>query len=93
VLAAHVGVAFATEVVHRWLHIPQLKRSLVRSVQVDPQSVGVGAEHPEAHECMFPDPEQSGVPAPHFVPHAPQLLVVLICVSHPWSGPPSVQCA
>jgi hypothetical protein len=32
-------------------------------------------------------------PAPQEVPQAPQLLGVSIGVSHPWSGPPSPQCA
>jgi hypothetical protein len=86
-----VGVACATCVMHTLPHVPQLLRSIVVSVHVIVHSV-IPAEQLEAQEYMLPDPEQSGVPLPHFVPHAPQLLTVLICVSHPWSGPPSPQC-
>jgi hypothetical protein len=71
----------------------QLLESVVVSTQLEPQSVGVGAEHPDVQEYVLPDPEQSGVPPVHPIPHAPQLLAVLIFVSHPWSGPPSPQCA
>jgi hypothetical protein len=73
-------------------HMPQLLRSIVVSVQVIEHNV-IPAEQPDAHEYMLPDPEQSGVPPTHVAPHAPQLLVVLIFVSHPWLGPPSPQCA
>jgi hypothetical protein len=72
--------------------VPQLLRSIVVSVHVVEHSV-IPAEQLEAHEYMLPEREQSGVPAPHTTPHAPQLLVVLIGVSHPWLGPPSPQCA
>jgi hypothetical protein len=88
--ALHVGVACMTCVVHIVAHDPQLLRSLVTSVHVDPQSISLPL-HPETQEYVLPEPEQSGVAAPHFAPHAPQLLGVLTCVSHPWSDPPSPQ--
>jgi hypothetical protein len=80
--ALHAGVACVTCVVHMVPHDPQLLRSLIVSVHVDPHSVAPPV-HPETHEYVAPLPEQSGVPAPHFVPHPPQLFVVLIGVSHP----------
>jgi hypothetical protein len=88
----HVGVACPTCVVHLVPHVPQLLRSVIVSVHVVPHAV-IPAPHPETHEYVLPDPEQSGVPPVHVIPHAPQLLVVLTCVSHPWSAPPSPQCA
>jgi hypothetical protein len=90
--ALHVGVACTIFVVHMVPHDPQLLRSLVTSVHVDPQSMSLPV-HPETHEYVLPEPEQSGVATPHFVPHPPQLLVVLTGVSHPWSDPASPQCA
>jgi hypothetical protein len=81
-LAVHVAVAFAIDVVHAWLHIPQLFRSLVVSAHVDPHSIAP-ASHPETHAYTFPEPAQSGVPEPHTTPHAPQLLAVSIGVSQP----------
>jgi hypothetical protein len=78
---------------HWVVQLPQWLLSVSVFTQLDPHSVGVGAEHPEVHEYMLPLPEQAGVPPWHVAPQAPQLLAVLICVSHPWSGPPSPQCA
>jgi hypothetical protein len=91
--AAHVGVACVACVPHMVPHDPQLLRSFIVSAHVPPPQAIIPAAHPETHEYMLPDPEQSGVPAPHAAPQAPQLLAVLTCVSHPWSGPPSPQCA
>jgi hypothetical protein len=91
----HDGVACGTCVVHTVPQDPQLLRSFVVSahvVPVVPHAV-MPAGHPETHEYVVPDPEQSGIPPLHTVPHAPQLLAVLTFVSHPWSGPPSPQCA
>jgi hypothetical protein len=62
--ALHVGVACPTCVVHLVPHDPQLLRSPVTSVHVDPHSIALPV-HPETHEYVLPDPEQSGVPAPH----------------------------
>jgi hypothetical protein len=78
---------------HCVAHVPQWLLSVLVSTQLDPQRVGVGDEHPAVQEYMLPLPEQSGVPDPQVTPHMPQLLVVLIRVSHPCSGPPSPQCA
>jgi len=91
-LFAHVAVACCTCVVHTVAHVPQWFASFAVSVHVAPQSVGVLAGHPDTHEYEAPDPAQSGVPAVQVTPHAPQLLVVSIGVSQPWSGPPMPQC-
>jgi hypothetical protein len=94
-LFAQSGVACATCVVQIVPHDPQLLRSLVVSVHVVPvvPHAVMPAGHPETHEYVLPEPEQSGVPPLHAIPHAPQLLTVLTCVSHPSSDPPSPQCA
>jgi hypothetical protein len=88
----HVGVACPTCVVHLVPHAPQLLRSLIVSVHVLPHKV-IPVPQPETHEYVLADPEQSGVPPLHTVPQAPQFGLALTCVSHPWSGPPSPQCA
>jgi hypothetical protein len=92
-LFMHVGVACSTWVVHAVLQFPQWFLSLVVSTQVMPQRVGAVPGQPELQEKLPPDPAQSGVCPLHVTPHPPQLLVVLIAVSHPWSGPPAPQCA
>jgi hypothetical protein len=79
--------------VHALPHVLQFFGSVVVSTHVEPHSVGVFAVQPEAHEYELPEPAQSGVAPLHVTPHIPQLLVVSMGVSHPWSGPPLPQCA
>jgi hypothetical protein len=78
---------------HWVVQLPQWLLSVLVSTQLDPHSVGVVAEHPDVQEYMLPLPEQCGVPPWHVTAQPPQLLAVLICVSHPWSGPPLPQCS
>jgi hypothetical protein len=91
-LLLQVGVAWPTVVVHWFPHMLQLFGSAVVSTHVEPQSVGVGAEHPDEHAYVLPDPAQLGVPPLHVTPHPPQLLVVFTAVSQPCEGGP-LQCA
>jgi hypothetical protein len=91
-LPEHVGLACNTDVVQTLPHPLQLFGSVVVLTHVDPHRVGVVPEHPEVQAYVEPDPEHRGSAVGHVVPHVPQLLVVLMAVSHPWDAGP-LQCA
>jgi hypothetical protein len=91
-LFMHLGVACGSCVVHTLLHVLQFIGSLVVSTHIFPHCV-VFPEQLVVHEYEPAEDVHRGVLVPHAAPHAPQLLVVSMAVSHPWSGPPSAQCA
>jgi hypothetical protein len=91
-LALHVVWACETVVVHAAAHEPQCAGSLVRSVQVDPQSVGAPAGQPEVQAYPLPDAAQTGRFAGHAVVQLPQWPCCVTSVSQPSSGL-LVQCA
>jgi hypothetical protein len=87
----HTGVPFW--VVHTWPQAPQLFTSLppMKVKQLLPlpgQAAYPMLQLPTAHVGGFVDVLHAGVPfcVVQTVPHAPQLLVVLVGVSHPLDG-------
>jgi hypothetical protein len=88
--ASQSAVAFATPVVHRWLHDPQFCESFVVSTHAIwvGQNMLSGAEQPLAQAPLL----QTGVVPVQAFPHLPQLDEVVMLVSQPSSGL-VVQCA
>lgn len=67
-------------------HEPQLFASIVTSVHMPPQRLGVGDEQPDAQTMDVPDVLHSGTDAGQTVPQLPQFIGELRLVSQPSSA-------
>jgi hypothetical protein len=79
----HAAWAFATLVEQTFPHVLQSFKLLFVSTHVPPQSAGVAPEQPEMHKYVPPEPEHTGVPPVHPVPHDPQLAAVVSLTQAP----------